>query len=235
MSSALQIARVGGIPIRIHYSLLVLFPLFAWHFTPGLGTGVAAWLWGLAVAALLFASVALHELGHATLATAMGVRVAEIMLLPIGGAARLEKMPSRPWQEFLLALAGPAVSLILAAASRWAAGGVYHQWHWLRASQVLANIAWINLALALFNLLPSFPMDGGRVLRALLTPWLGRLGATRLAARIGQGLALIFGVVGAYPPFNLALVAIAFFVYAAAGAEYRQVLREESAPPLPEF
>ncbi len=229
MAAAIQIARICGIPLRIHYSLLLIFPLFAWHFAAGLGGDAGAWGLGGALAALLFASVALHELGHSLTALAMGVRVAEIMLLPIGGAARLDQMPRRFWQELLLAAAGPAVSLTLAAAGWRAADGVAQSWP--RAGRVLTDLAWINLALGLFNLLPAFPMDGGRMLRALLTPWLGRLGATRLAARLGQALALVFGLIGAYPPFNPVLVAIAFFVYAAAAAEYRQVLRETLGPP----
>lgn len=229
MSAAIQLARICGIPLRVHYSLLALFPLFAWHYAAAFGGDARAWWWGGALAALLFACVALHEFGHSLAALAMGGRVRDILLLPIGGAARLEHMPQRFWQELLLAAAGPAVSLTLAAVLAWAAGGVGQTWP--RAGRALGYLFWINLVLGVFNLLPAFPMDGGRMLRALLTPWLGRLGATRLATRIGQGLAVLLGVMGAYPPFQPVLVAIAFFVYTAAAAEYRQVQLSEALPP----
>lgn len=228
MASEFQIARIYGIPIRLHISLLVLFPVFAFHFSAGMGEGWIAWGWGLAVAVLLFASVALHELGHSVVALSMGVRVKAISLLPIGGIAQLERMPRLPRQEFLLALAGPVVSVLLAGICWLGAYAVYFQLGWQNASHVLANLALINFWLALFNLIPSFPMDGGRIFRAMLTPWLGRLRATGVAAGIGKTLAVIFGVLGAYPPLNLPLVAIAFFVYITATAEYRQVQREEN-------
>ncbi|MFN2350472.1 MAG: M50 family metallopeptidase, partial [Kiritimatiellia bacterium] len=159
MGTDFQIARVMGIPIRLHWSLLVFFPLIAMRFAARMAPLQNAWLWGLLLTGLLFISVALHELGHALAGLLLGARTRDILLLPIGGAARMEKMPRRPWQELLLALAGPLVSLMLAMGGWLAAGVFYHSWGLQNAGQILATAAWINFWLALFNLLPSFPMD----------------------------------------------------------------------------
>ncbi|NLB60392.1 MAG: hypothetical protein GX806_04905 [Lentisphaerae bacterium] len=222
--SAYQIARLWSIPIRVHFSLLLFLPLIAWQFSVLMGAGLMAWLWGLAVAVGLFASVALHELGHALVALRMGFRVREILLLPIGGVAQLERLPTRPRQELAIALAGPGVSLLLSLLLWFVAQLVYPgKIMWL--GLLLAKI---NVVLAIFNLLPAFPMDGGRVFRAVLTPLAGRRRATRLAAGLGRILAIGLALLGIYPPFNLLLVAIAFFIYASAGAEYRLVQQTEA-------
>lgn len=237
LGGSFQIAKIRGIPIRVHLTLVIVLPL--------LGAGLAdefmtnAWLWGLLTAVGLFISVALHELGHSFVSIAKGYPVRDILLLPIGGVAQLARMPERPRDEFQVAIAGPLVSLALFGALRtsapWAAA-----LHYPSLARFAYLLGIINLQLFLFNLLPSFPMDGGRILRAWLTPRKGRLVATRIAARLGKIMALIFGVLGIFGlpgvvSSNLLLVVIAVFIYTAASAEYRLVWLQEmsrQAPPI---
>jgi Zn-dependent protease len=200
-----KLTTVMGIPIRVHLTLVILLLFVA--FTRGLP--------GILLAAGVFISVALHELGHSWVAIRKGCRVHEIMLLPIGGVAKMEQIPSRPMDEFLMAAAGPLTSFLLAVIC------------WLAAvlgilSILFIHLAAINLMLCLFNLLPSFPMDGGRIFRAFMSPRIGRLKATALAARIGRIMAVAFGIFGLLGG-NFLLVLIAIFIYNAAGAEYRAV------------
>ncbi|MBN1268566.1 MAG: site-2 protease family protein [Kiritimatiellae bacterium] len=224
MGGSTQIGRVFGIPIKVHITLWILLPLIGLHFATALGT--RSLLWGLLAAAGLFASVALHELGHSVVALAKGCRVREILLLPIGGMAQMDRMPSRPRDELQIAVAGPLVSFVLALAGGLL-GGFATTLGWRALGTTLMVLGGINLMLALFNLLPSFPMDGGRVFRAWMTPRLGRLEATRRAAKVGRIMAVIFGVFGLFNG-NLILVAIAIFIYMAAGAEYRTVRIQEA-------
>ena len=223
-SFSYQIAKLAGIPIRVHITLLIFLPLIVGHLAKAMG--VSSVTWGLAAAVGLFASVALHELGHAAVAVKKGCRVRDILLLPIGGVAQLDALPTRPRDEFQIAVAGPAVSLLLAA-SFWFAARTAHALDARHPAIVLSSLAGINLMLVLFNLLPSFPMDGGRIFRAWITPRLGRLNATRIAAKIGRFMSIVFGVFGVLN-LNLFLVAIAVFIHQAAGAEYRQVQQQET-------
>ena len=223
-SFSYQIAKPAGIPIRVHITLLIFLPLIVGHLAKAMG--VSSVTWGLAAAVGLFASVALHELGHAAVAVKKGCRVRDILLLPIGGVAQLDALPTRPRDEFQIAVAGPAVSLLLAA-SFWFAARTAHALDARHPAIVLSSLAGINLMLVLFNLLPSFPMDGGRIFRAWITPRLGRLNATRIAAKIGRFMSIVFGVFGVLN-LNLFLVAIAVFIHQAAGAEYRQVQQQET-------
>ena len=223
-SFSYQIAKPAGIPIRVHLTLLIFLPLIVGHLAKAMG--VSSVTWGLAAAVGLFASVALHELGHAAVAVKKGCRVRDILLLPIGGVAQLDALPTRPRDEFQIAVAGPAVSLLLAA-SFWFAARTAHALDARHPAIVLSTLAGINLMLVLFNLLPSFPMDGGRIFRAWITPRLGRLNATRIAAKIGRFMSIVFGVFGVLN-LNLFLVAIAVFIHQAAGAEYRQVQQQET-------
>ena len=223
-SFSYQIAKLAGIPIRVHITLLIFLPLIVGHLAKAMG--VSSVTWGLAAAVGLFASVALHELGHAAVAVKKGCRVRDILLLPIGGVAQLDALPTRPRDEFQIAVAGPAVSLLLAA-SFWFAARTAHALDARHPAIVLSSLAGINLMLVLFNLLPSFPMDGGRIFRAWITPRLGRLNATRIAAKIGRFMSIVFGVFGGLN-LNLFLVAIAVFIHQAAGAEYRQVQQQET-------
>ena len=198
--------KVMGIPVRIHITLVILLIVVAIKF--GIG--------GILYAIGIFASVALHELGHSWVAIRKGCRVREIMLLPIGGVAKMDRIPTRPMDEFLVAAAGPLTSLILAALFGWAG----------RFAFPLTSMCYVNLMLCLFNLLPSFPMDGGRIFRAAMTPKLGRLKATALAARIGRIMAVAGGIFGLFQG-NFFLVLIAVFIYQAAGAEYRAVYLQQ--------
>lgn len=210
-----NLCRVMGIPIRMHLTLVIVLLFVA--FTSGLP--------GILLAAGVFTSVALHELGHSWVAIRKGCRVREIMLLPIGGVAKMESIPTRPMDEFLMAAAGPAVSLLLAGFFLiLTVLGLF--------PELCGNLFAINLILCLFNLLPSFPMDGGRIFRAFMTPRIGRLRATALAARIGRALAVaggiigLFGIRGVLAP-NIMLILISIYIYHAAGAEYRALYAQQ--------
>lgn len=229
-----RIATVWGIPIKIHISLIVVMLFIALR--AGRYGGPRAVLILLAIEVGLFASVALHELGHSFVAIRKGCRVREITLMFMGGAAQMERMPRRPRDEAMMALAGPAVSFVVGA-MLWFGGkwlpltqyGIRLHGIYLEAN-VVQVIGAINWVLVVFNLLPSFPMDGGRVFRALLTPKVGRVRATFIASRLGKIMAVLFGLYGFLgEPRSWMLVAIALFIYIAAGREYRSVQIEEAA------
>jgi Zn-dependent protease len=212
-----KIGRVAGIDIYVHPTFLLVLAL------PQVLSGGA---FSLSLVLAAFGCVLLHELGHALMARRFGIGTEDITLYPIGGVARLSRMPRSPGAELLIALAGPAVNLAIVAGLVLASSsGLFAE------SQVLASfvelLAWVNLVLFGFNLIPAFPMDGGRVLRALLSPAIGRLQATNLAAGLGRGLAVVFGI---YSLLNgmFMQVFLAAFVYMAAGAERARVVAEES-------
>jgi Zn-dependent protease len=229
-----KLGRIAGIDVYMHATFLILL---AWvglsHYQARHSLAdVSA---GLLFIAALFGIVVLHELGHALTARRFGIKTRDITLLPIGGVARLERMPERPQQELLVALAGPAVNVVLAAvlyavlvpATALAA---------LRDVQLvggnfLAKLVWVNVMLAVFNLIPAFPMDGGRVLRALLAMRMEYVRATQIAATIGQGLALVFGFVGLF--YNPFLVFIALFVWMGAAAEASMVQMKSALGGIP--
>jgi Zn-dependent protease len=208
------LTKVMGIPVRVHITLVVLLILAAFWIGPK----------GVLYTIGLFTSIVLHELGHSWVAIRKGCRVREIMLLPVGGVAKMERLPTRPMDEFLIAVAGPLTSFAFFGIFFSLIGTGF----FMNSFAVLAGI---NLMLGLFNLLPSFPMDGGRIFRALLTPRIGRLKATELAARIGRIMAVvggIFALLSNLPGFNkLLLIALAIFIYQAAGAEYRAVYMQQ--------
>ncbi len=220
MGWSAKLGRFAGIDVYVHVTFLALLGYFAlvyWRQTGTLG-GV---LTGLSMIALLFLCVLLHEYGHALTARRFGIRTRYITLLPIGGLALLESMPSDPRQEILVALAGPAVNLAIAAgvyaliATSGQPGGSLDAD--MTRMGLLPSLFAANLALAVFNLLPAFPMDGGRVLRALLSLRMDRVKATRTAATVGRVLAVGLGVLGLNG--NPFLVLIAVFVWIGAGAE----------------
>ncbi len=220
----MDIARIRGIPIRVHWTFGLLMLFIAWARIGAGGTLLEA-LGAIAFLLLVFVCVALHELGHALTAQRFGIRTRAIILLPLGGVAQLERLPEAPRQELLIALAGPAVNgalaVILLALSPPAVAADPSE------LPVLLQLAAVNLMLALFNLLPAFPMDGGRVLRALLAARSGdRLRATLTAARVGRALAIPLGLLGLF--FNPMLILIAIFVYAGAGAEARAALHHDA-------
>jgi len=219
MGWSLNIGSVAGTAVRIHVTFLLLL---AWIFGVDYIAGgpQAAWN-GLVFIVLLFLCVLLHEFGHIFTARAFGIRTPDVILLPIGGVSRLERIPEKPSQEFLVAIAGPAVNVVIGVALV-AIGGANLSADHLAAlananASIIDRLAAVNLFLALFNLIPAFPMDGGRVLRALLATRLGYVHATEVAATIGQWVAFALGFFGLF--FNPLLIFIAIFVYLAASAE----------------
>lgn len=206
-----------GVPIRLHFTFILFF---AFLLITARGAQ-SALINGVYIAAF-FTSVLLHELGHSAVSRRYGIRTLEIVLYPIGGVARLERMP-KPKEELWIALAGPAVNVLIALAlGAWllyASGSI----EWLSVlnptdSNLFNRIALANLVLAAFNMLPAFPMDGGRVLRALLARSRPEDEATRLAATIGKVMAVLMGIFGLLNGM-LMLMFIAVFVYVAASAE----------------
>ena len=219
MGWSFNIGSVAGTAIRIH----VTFVLFlAWIFGVAYFSGgpQAAWS-GLLFMLLLFLCALLHEFGHIFTARAFGVSTPDVILLPIGGVARLERIPEKPSEEFLIAIAGPAVNFVIAALLIAFGGVTLDPNHVVSIESTSASLvdrlAEVNIFLALFNLIPAFPMDGGRVLRALLATRFGYVRATEIAAAIGQGVAFLFGFIGLFG--NPLLLFIAVFVYLAASAE----------------
>jgi Zn-dependent protease/predicted transcriptional regulator len=215
-----KIARLGGIDIYLHFTFLVLIAWIGLAYWQLEGT-VEAVISGVGFILTLFACVVLHEFGHALTARKFGIGTRSIVLLPIGGIASIEKTPDDPREEILIALAGPAVSFGIAALL-WlvlrASGGIATP-DTLSLSEggFLQRLMLVNLLLGAFNLLPAFPMDGGRVFRALLSLRLGPLKATRIAAVVAQAAAIVLALVGMR--YNLFLVFIAIFIWIGAATE----------------
>ena len=215
-----SLGRVAGIDLRIHATFLLLIAYAAYAGYRVGGTTRAA-LFGVLFLLLLFASVVAHELGHALMARRFGVGTRSITLLPIGGVAQLERMPREPKQEMLIALAGPAVTLLIAillyAILRVQGAPLTH----LALSDdenILLSLLLTNVVILVFNLLPAFPMDGGRVLRAALAMRLDYVRATDIAARLGKAFAFLFGLYGLWSQQPL-LMLIALFVWMGASGE----------------
>jgi len=223
MSWSLNIGRVAGTVVRIHITFLLFL---AWIFAANYAAGGAATAWNsLLFLVLLFLCVLLHEFGHIFTARAFGVTTPYVTLLPIGGVAQLERIPEEPWEEFLIAIAGPLVNVVIAGALMLFSGAHLEAGAAIGVdnSQIsmVDRLAAVNLFLALFNLIPAFPMDGGRVLRALLATRLGYVRATEIAASIGQFVAFALGFIGLL--YNPILIFIAIFVYLAASSEAHMV------------
>lgn len=229
MGASFRIGRIAGTEIKVHVTFLLLVAWYAWSAWHQGGTAAAVESVGFLLA--LFGCILAHEFGHILMARHYGVRTPDVILLPIGGMARLERIPEQPRQELLIALAGPLVTLVIAAglAGVLSAAGVPLSFRaFVAADQpFIPTLMWVNVGLLAFNLLPAFPMDGGRVLRALLAGRLGFERATRIAARVGQGVAVVLGVLGLYG--NAMLVLIAVFVFLGAGAEASMVERRSLA------
>jgi Zn-dependent protease/CBS domain-containing protein len=217
MSWSLPIFRIAGIQLRIHITFLLLIAWLAFGYYAQGGSAAAASR--VIFVLLLFLCVVLHEFGHAFAAKAFGINTPDITLLPIGGVARLERMPEEPVQELIIAVAGPLVNVVIAL-GLFVAGGSQALLNPsnLEGGGLVAQLLTINIVLVLFNLLPAFPMDGGRVLRALLATRLSYVRATQVAANVGQGFAFIFGFLGLFGP-NPFLLFIALFVYIGASQE----------------
>jgi stage IV sporulation protein FB len=231
MTWSFPIGRLFGSELRVHGTF---FLLLAW-------IGAVAWIEGGPAAAAenvlfvlaLFACVVAHEYGHALMARRYGIATPDITLLPIGGLARLARLPEEPRQEIAVALAGPAVNVVIWAVLTLAFGAGLADVERIESAGIgfLDRLAAVNLFLVLFNLLPAFPMDGGRVLRALLALRLGRARATRVAATLGQVMAFGFGILGLIGA-NPLLVLIAVFVWFAAAAESGDATLREAARGL---
>jgi len=229
-----KIGSFKGIGVFMHASFLLII---AW-------VGFANWaqtrslagtMEGIFFTLVLFGTVVLHEFGHALTAKRYGIKTRDITLYPIGGVARLERMPDKPVQEFWVALAGPAVNIVIAA--------VLFAWLMLTGSftslaaltagdgSFIERLLVVNVFLVLFNLIPAFPMDGGRVLRSLLAMRLEYAQATSIAASIGRGMAVLFGIYGLFT--NPFLVVIAVFVWIGAGQEPSMVQMKSKLEGIP--
>ncbi|MBL0026247.1 MAG: site-2 protease family protein [Saprospiraceae bacterium] len=225
--NAFKIGTFWQIPVKIHWSfgLLLLFVLYT-AFTNGLKMWQSIGF--VFYVLLLFLCVVLHEYGHALTARRYGVITRDILLSPIGGVARLESMPDKPKQEFFIAIAGPIVNIIIATILGlilfFTTGQIFPDVNDFRfddPAEFVRYIAWMNLALFMFNLIPAFPMDGGRILRALLAAKLGKVRATHIAMRIGRILAIGFVIFGIFNQ-QLILAMIGLFIFMMAGQEYEQ-------------
>ncbi len=221
MRMSWKLGRVAGIDVFLHPSFLLLLAFF----------GASGGLESILLVSAAFGCVLLHEFGHALMARGFGIGTEDITLYMIGGVARLRRMPKAPGAELLIALAGPAVNVAIAlalGALLWL--GLLGGYSDLPAYSFAFSLLGINVGLALFNLVPAFPMDGGRIFRALMSGLMGRERATMIAAGLGRGLALAFGFYQLIhaPTLGAALmpIALAAFVYMAAGAELEQVLSE---------
>ena len=228
MSWSIPLGRVLGTEIRLHLTFLLLL---AWiGLAHGLRGGMAEAIQGVAFIILIFACVLLHEFGHVLAARRYGIATPDITLLPIGGVARLDRIPEKPAEELVVALAGPAVNVAIAALLLLPLGGVPDVAAMAGledpSQSLLARLFWVNVTLVVFNLIPAFPMDGGRVLRALLGMRLGNRRATHIAASIGQALAFGIGLLGLLAGAPL-LVFVALFVWLGAGAESQAVQMRE--------
>jgi Zn-dependent protease len=226
MKRSLKIGSVSGIGIFLHWTFLLLIAaIFAFYYVQSQSVGAA--LAGMSLILGVFVCVILHELGHALTARRFGVGTRSITLYPIGGLARLERIPSEPMKEFWIALGGPIVNLVIAAVlavALFVLGGSFAPGVLESPGQhTLASLMWINLVLAGFNLLPAFPMDGGRVLRSLLAMRQDYAQATQTAANVGQAMAILFGLFGLIS-FNPILLFIALFVYVGAQQESQQAV-----------
>jgi len=240
------ITEIWGIPIRINTSLLIFLPILAWLIGSGqqielyagfietitgtgfdlarLRAGSTPWLIGIVAAVGLFVSVTIHELGHSWVALRYGLEIESITLWILGGLASLKTFPKAWDREFWIAIAGPVSSLLVAAVCY---GVVLVAPESLQVPRfVVGWLAIVNVTLAAFNLLPAFPMDGGRVLRALLARSRPYGTATRIAARIGVLFAFLFAIVGVFT-FQIILLLLAFFIYGAATTESKAVLLDE--------
>lgn len=228
MASSLRIARVAGIDLKVHWSF-VLVPVMGAMQWGGLGARGA--VFGAVLMLLIFGFVALHELGHSLVAKAFGIPVKDITLMPLGGIALLGKKPKTPGQEFLIALAGPAVNVVLAlvlgviGVNLYGVDALKDAFQSVRVEQPTDVTLWAmlivsNAALAVFNMIPALPMDGGRVLRAFLAWFVGFEKATKFSAVLGRVLALGIGALGLLGG-NPVLPFIAVFIFFAAGAEAR--------------
>jgi Zn-dependent protease len=246
MFGSTHLGKFFGIDLRFHGTFWLL-PLFV--LLTGFGAGLDRVAFDLLLVFAVFVCVALHEVGHALAARAYGIRTRDITLYPVGGVASMERLPERPRHEIAVALAGPAVNVAIAGGLFLgiALGGLVLPWEHTpdALDAFVGSVFWANVTLAAFNLLPAFPMDGGRVLRAALASRMSRLRATETAVQIGSVVALAMFVAGlAFGHVGLALVAIVVWMLGQgelaavrARAAREKVARTVHAffePPVPE-
>lgn len=225
---SITVLRVKQVPIRLHFSVLLLVPVLTWALAvqarqiaaaagiqPGL-LGMPGWAWGVLASVGLLISITVHELAHTVFAIRYGGRVESIVLMALGGVSQISKMPKEPKHELVMAAAGPLTSLAL---------GVIFGFGYRLSLGAAPNLAfylfllgYLNLVLGVFNLLPAFPMDGGRVLRAALSGRLGARKATNVAAVVGKAMAVAFGIFGLFGG-GIWMILIAFFVWSGASQE----------------
>jgi Zn-dependent protease/CBS domain-containing protein len=234
MGGSLKIGRAFGIDVKVHWTFFLLLAFFAFAAYQGSGSWLSA-LVTVGIIVALFVCVLLHEYGHSLVAQRLGIEIGDITLLPIGGLARLKSLPEKPWDEVKIAIAGPLVNVVLApiffgmalllggslAMPPTLLGGVHS------AGQVFVYLGFINVALVVFNLIPAFPMDGGRVLRGLLATRLGPVRATDIASAVGQFFAAAFFLIGLLGQ-NLLLALIAVFIFFGATGEAQMVRQRET-------
>jgi Zn-dependent protease/CBS domain-containing protein len=229
MSWSLTIGRFGGTAIRIHFTFF-LFLIWIWTVYYRQGGTTAAWQ-GVLFVSLLFLCVLLHEFGHILVARRFGVKAPDVTLWPFGGIANLDQIPEKPSQEFLIAIAGPLVNVAIFLLLLLYLGSTTPATALMQVDEsnvgLAAKLAGANLFLALFNLIPAFPMDGGRILRALLALKFSFARATEIAAAVGQGFAVLLGIFGLFG--NPMLVIIAIFVFFAASGEAGHVQMRQIA------
>ncbi len=228
MRGSLKIGTIKGIEIKLHWTFG--FVLVWGAFVLGRGGGAVGLGYGLGLTVLVFVVVFLHELGHSLVALAFHIGVQDITLFPLGGVARLEKMPSKPLHEFFVAAAGPAVNLVMALGlspvvvlSLLSGRANFFEWMFtpFRTPTFLGVLQYmlvVNVLLLAFNLIPAFPMDGGRMLRAVLAALFGAFHATRIAVWVGQGIAFVMGGYGLWSR-QWGLLFIALYLFFAAGGE----------------
>jgi Zn-dependent protease len=230
LSWSIKLFRIRGIQLAVHVSFLLLLAYVAdegWQ-----DDGWPGLLWGVATLLAFFSCVVLHELGHSFTAMHFGVGVRRILLMPIGGMAEFDSIPREPSRELLITLAGPAVNFVIAALlylvvglpAGWPLGDYDYPATLLGFAQLL--LSW-NLLMGCFNLLPVFPMDGGRIFRALLATQLNYLRATFWAATVGKVLAALAALIAIFVFHRYLTAALFAFIYLAGAAEYRAVKRRD--------
>ena len=224
MKGSWRIGAIKGIDIYIH---VTFFLLLGWFGMSSLISqqSIAASVSSMVYIVLLFSIVVLHELGHSLTARHFGIITRRITLLPIGGVAQLEKMPENPKQELLISIAGPAVNIVLAL-MLLVIGMLSSTFNAITGftiigADLVSRLVWVNVGLAVFNLLPAFPMDGGRVLRAILAFRKPYLSATETALKVSKVFAVLFGIIGLFT--NAFLILIGIFVWISGSQEYEMV------------
>lgn len=238
MGTSATLFKLFGIEVRVHWSFVLILAYGAFAYSSGAADPLSGALYGILVILLLFVCVTLHEFGHALVAKYFKVNVPHITLLPIGGVASLERMPDKPLQEFLIAIAGPLVNFVIALllfpllllvrgfqSGSLAFNNVGEFIDQIQSPGVVNLLVYLvvtNLALGIFNLLPAFPMDGGRILRALLAMVIAYVDATRIAVFVGRIMAALFALWGILNG-NIFLLLIAFFIYVGGGSEQEAV------------